>query len=291
MGDQTRQHRIGLGLVFASALAWSTAGLFTRMIPLDTATILVWRGLFGALGLLALGLTLDGKKGLTDYARLGLGGWGYAVISALGMLCFIGSLRLTTVAHVAIIYAVVPFLAAGLSWLLLRQSPTRDAVIASAVSFVGAVIMVGLGREGTLTGDALALGMTLVMALMMVLARRFPGIPTLPAATLSALLSALASLPFATMTAVSPHDLFLLAAFGLTNSALGLSLFLMGSRLIPPIESALIGALDAPLAPLWVWLFFAEAPSSSTLAGGSIVLAAVLWHISRQSAPAPTKAA
>jgi len=41
------------------------------------------------------------------------------------------------------------------------------------------------------------------------------------------------------------------------------------------MESALIGALDAPLAPLWVWLAFGETVSTATLLGGAIILLAV----------------
>ena len=47
-------YRLGLIFVTASAIAWSTAGLFTRIISLDVGTMLVWRGVFGALGILAV---------------------------------------------------------------------------------------------------------------------------------------------------------------------------------------------------------------------------------------------
>lgn len=73
-----------------------------------------------------------------------------------------------------------------------------------------------------------------------------------------------------------------MAAFGLINSTLGFALFLIGSTKIPPIETALLGALDAPLAPVWVWLVFAETPTTPTLIGAAIVLTAVFWHIARQ---------
>lgn len=278
-----RRDQIGIALVAASTVAWSTAGLFTRLIAMDAATMLVWRGIFGALGLVVAGLLLEGRASLADWRRLGAAGWLYAVVSGVGMLCFIVSLRLTTVAHVAIIYAVVPFVAAALGWVFLREVPGRAALIASGFAFAGAVVMVGLGREGTLAGDALALGMTVAMALMMVMARRWPGIPTLPAAALSALLSAAASLPFATLTLPEPPQMALLMGFGLVNSSLGLALFLLGSRRIAPIETALIGALDAPLAPLWVWIFFSEVPSTATLAGAALVFAAVFGHILREA--------
>jgi len=287
----TRDQQIGIALVAASTVAWSTSGLFTRMIDLDAATMLVWRGIFGAMGLIATGLMLDGRRTILDWGRLGKTGWTYAAISGLGMLCFIGSLRLTTVAHVAIIYATVPFIAATLAWFLLRDRPSRGAVVASVVALAGAVLMVGLGREGTLAGDLMALGMTVSMGLTMVLARRWPGIPTLPAAALSALISATACLPFATLSLPPPPQILLLIGFGLVNSALGLALFLLGSRRIPPIETALIGALDAPLAPLWVWLFFAETPSPTTLAGATLVFGAVLGHMLHQSRAASPKGA
>ena len=71
----------------------------------------------------------------------------------------------------------------------------------------------------------------------------------------------------------------ILAVFGLSNALLGFALFILGSRRIPAIETALIGALEAPIAPVWVWLMFGETPGAATLLGGLIVFAAVFWHI------------
>ena len=103
--------------------------------------------------------------------------------------------------------------------------------------------------------------------------------PFLHASGLSALLSGLISLPFGHPLGVSAHDILLLTLFGLATFAVGLPLFTLGARLLPAIETALIGSLDAPLAPLWVWLAFKETPGSSTLLGGSIVFAAVGLHL------------
>ena len=273
------EYRLGLLLVTASALAWSTAGLFTRIIEVDTGTVLVWRGLFGALGILAIAFALQGRSALSDFTKMGLPGWIFAIISALGMLCFITSLRLTTVAHVSFIYATVPLVAAVLAWLVIGERPSRSGLVASIASLLGVGIIVGLGVEGDLFGDLLAFGMTLSLAVMMVISRRYRNIPTMPAACMSAILSGAMALLFAKGLVVSLPDLGLLAAFGLVNSAIGLVLFTFGARLLPAIETALIGALETPLAPAWVLIFFAEIPSGATLIGGGIVLAAVLGHI------------
>jgi len=75
--------------------------------------------------------------------------------------------------------------------------------------------------------------------------------------------------------ALTGNNLLLLALFGFINSAAGLALFTLGARLLPAMETALIGSLDAPLAPLWVWLAFSETPSGSAIIGGLIVFVAV----------------
>ncbi|TLP67147.1 DMT family transporter [Parasedimentitalea maritima] len=280
---QRNGHQLGLLLVAVSAVAWSTAGLFTRLIPLDTGTILVWRGVFGTIGILALAFAMQGRTAIREFRKMGWPGWSFAMISAVGMLCFITSLRMTTVAHVSIIYATVPLVAAALAWLLIGEKPARSAVVASVFSLFGVSIIVGLGAEGNLAGNVLAFGMTFSLAVMMVISRRYQDIPILPAACVSALLSSVAAFPFSNGLFVSGYEMSLLALFGLVNSAIGLALFTVGSRMIPAIETALIGALDAPLAPIWVWLCFAEIPSAETLTGGAIVFIAVVLHIVQQS--------
>jgi drug/metabolite transporter (DMT)-like permease len=155
-------------------------------------------------------------------------------------------------------------------------------VIASAAAFAGAVIMVGLSSDGSLLGDTLALVMTLGMALMVVIARKHPEIPTLPAGITAALISVGLCLPFGVNLAPDMDQIALMAGFGLVNSTIGFSLFLLGSTMIKPIQTALIGALEAPIAPLWVWMMFGETPGPATLVGATVILTAVIWHITRQ---------
>jgi drug/metabolite transporter (DMT)-like permease len=278
--DSRARYRLGLVLVTASAVAWSTAGYFTRLIPLDNWTLLFWRGFWAAIGILVFMLALDGRKALRQFARLGGPGWLFAIVSGAGMVAYITSLTLTTVAHVAIIYCIVPFVAAGLSWLVLRERPSGIAIAASTVALLGVLVMVGTGTgEGSLIGDFFAVLMTLGMAVMMVISRRHGDLPILAAACLSAVLSAAAAWPFALHDWPTMGQTVELALMGLVNSAVGISLFTLGSRMIPAVETALIGALDAPLAPVWVWLAFSETPRPNTILGGILVFGAVLANI------------
>ena len=154
----------------------------------------------------------------------------------------------------------------------MREKPTTSSIIASLAALAGVALMVGFGTRGGLTGDLLALGMTWSMASTMVIARNYPDIPILLTACISSLLSGLLAWPFGAPLAVTGHELLLLALFGIVNFAIGLPLFTYGAKLLPAIETALIGAVDAPLAPFWVWLAFGEVPGMSTIIGGTLGL-------------------
>jgi drug/metabolite transporter (DMT)-like permease len=125
----------------------------------------------------------------------------------------------------------------------------------------------------------LALVMTVAIAAMTVTLRRYRQVAMLPTACLSNLLGSLVSLTFTRPLAAAGLDLAYLALFGFVQMTLGLTLFTIGSRLIPAAETALISALETPLAPLWVWLAFGETVSAQTLVGGAVVMAAVVGHV------------
>jgi drug/metabolite transporter (DMT)-like permease len=107
--------------------------------------------------------------------------------------------------------------------------------------------------------------------------------PWLPAAAsaLSSLLGSLVSIPFAQSIASIAHgDLITFAGFGF-QIAIGLTLFIIGSRWLPSGQAALISTLETPLMPFWIWLAFSEVPAPHQLLGGALVLGAVITDIVR----------
>jgi drug/metabolite transporter (DMT)-like permease len=273
-------HLTGFLMLLGSAVAWSTAGLFVRAIPLDAMSMVAWRGPAAALGILAVIVWMERGRTWAAFAAMGAAAWAYAVLAGLDVLIYVASLKLTTVAHVAFIYATVPFAAAGLGFVFLGERPSRSALIACALALTGVGIMVATPDQGSsLIGDLMAAVITVMTAGMMVLSRRFPGIPMLPAACMSGFVAGVAALPLATQLPASPGELGLIAASGVINMSVGLGLLAVGARLLPAVETALIGTLEGPLAPLWVWLAFAETPGPQTLIGGALVIIAVLGHL------------
>ena len=275
------QRRVGIALVTAAAVAWSTAPFFTRLLPFDSWTILFWRGLFGGSFIVALLLTTQGRTVFRDIARMGVSGWLVAALSTLGMVAFIPALQLTSVANVAVINAVGPFVAAGLAWLWLRERVRAGTLAASLVAFAGVAIIVGNATAGSdLGGIGLACLMTLAIAAMTVAVRRYKQISMVAAAGMSNFLGSAVSVPFAkAIWATTGPDLLIFAAFGFLQVGMGLTLFVLGSRHLPSGQASLIATLETPLMPFWVWVAFQETPTARALVGGMLVLGAVISDI------------
>jgi drug/metabolite transporter (DMT)-like permease len=279
--ETAAQHRIGITLVTLAAVAWSTAPFFTRLLPFDSWTILFWRGIFGTLSITAVLLALQGRDGLRDMALPGRRGWLIAGLSTLGMVAYIPSLQLTSVANVAVINATYPFVTAALAWVWLKELTRRRTLLAGLMALGGIVITVGgTHASADLRGLGLAALMTLAIAAMTVAIRRYPGTSMVAAAGLSNVLGSLVSVPFADgILHVTGWHLTIFAAFGTFQVGAGLSLFMLGSRLLPSGQSALIATLESPLMPFWVWLAFQEMPTGRALVGGAIVMVAVVADI------------
>ena len=92
--------------------------------------------------------------------------------------------------------------------------------------------------------------------------------------------------PAAPSTA-SPRDLALLALFGIGQLGVGLLLFTRGARLIPVAEASLIAVLESVLGPVWVWLVVGERPGVFSLAGGAVILSALVAHTAADLARPP----
>jgi drug/metabolite transporter (DMT)-like permease len=281
MTETASQRRTGIALVIAAAVAWSTAPFFTKLLPLDSWTILFWRGLFGGATITVILILTQGPAGLRDFTNMGRNGWLMASLSMLGMITFIPALQLTSVSNVAIIIATGPFVAAAIAFVWLRESLQVRTLLAMLVAFGGVIIIVG-GASGSsdMIGIALACFMILVISVMTVLVRRHKGTPMVAAAALSNLLGSVVSVPFAHgITGITATELATLAMFGFCQVGLGLSLFVLGSRFLPSGQATLIGTLETPLMPFWVWLAFQEVPSGRALFGGALVMGAVVADV------------
>jgi len=265
----------GVFLVIISAIVFSTAGIFTNGVSTDAWGVIFWRGVAAAAFTITY-LMLRGqlRSEIRAFRKHALF---VTLIMAAATAAFIPAFKLSSVANVVLIYAAAPFVAAIMSWIFIKEAPTRTVLIASFAAFTGVLIIVsGSLGSGALVGDALALVMTLLMSATIVFYRKFPD----TTAALPAAMSSLVLLPFALMFGapmLAPTaEMPVLVLFGLIFAIASVTLS-EGARRLPSAETALLSTLEVPLAPVLALLILSEIPSIQGIIGGTIILCAVLW--------------
>ena len=273
----TPARRRGVLLVACAAVCWSSGGLIARLVTTSPWTTSLWRSVFASLFLSLVLWVVRGRGIVAQWRGGGRPVLVVAVCMALASTCFIFSLAHTSVANTLILMSTGPYVAGLLGWMLLGERVALRTWLTMGVALAGAVVMVSdsYGR-GALVGDLLAIVMATSFATATVLIRRHPEIQMAPAAALATALTALVALPLADPLRTAPRDLALLAFFGVGQFGAGFLLFMAGARLIPAAQSSLIGMLETVLGPLWVWLVLSERPGAASLAGGALILAALL---------------
>ncbi|MBS9478299.1 DMT family transporter [Ancylobacter radicis] len=282
----------GFALVLAGTVLWSTAGFFVRLAEMDSWSIVLWRSLFAAVALAPFWL-------LTSRNRIGALrllaspiGMLAVFLGVAGNVTYIAALQLTSVATVMTVGAVLPFVAAAMAFVALREPLSLRFVGAAALASLGIVITAGASMSPS---DLAGIGMTFLMVLswagLLVLVRKHPALDLTLVSLASALAAALVALPMVPAGLPSAHGLLVCALLGVLTSGLANVLSLMGGRYIRSGEAGFMMLIDVVLSPLWVWLAFAESVSAAQLVGGALVIAAVAFYlisdVSRRPAPCP----
>src|ERR1700689_1807648 len=223
MLETRSERRVGIALVVAAAVAWSTAPFFTRLLPFDPWTILFWRGLFGGGLIMVFLAATQGGRAVRDLVTMGKGGWLVAVLSTTGMVCFIPALQMTDVTNVAVLIATQPFVAAALAYLWFREAARWQTLLASFVALCGiALIVSNAHAAGDIRGMGLAGVMVLAISAMTVAMRRYRQTSVVAAPARQNFLGSFVSLPFAHDIAhLGATNIFVLAMFGFCQVPLG----------------------------------------------------------------------
>jgi drug/metabolite transporter (DMT)-like permease len=281
-------YTVGVLLLVAAAVTYSTAGIFTKGVAASAWAVIFWRGLFAAA--FTTGWILSRRTFRANFRHMGQSGWTVGIVGALGTAAFIPAFRLTSIANVALIYAAAPLIAAVLAWMAIGERLTYRTLIGSISALLGVAILVsGSAGQSSLQGDGLALIMTIAMATIMVIYRKYPETPGAGPAVLQSIFLLPPTFVLGAPLQTDPFEIVLLAAFGLLFAIASVTLA-EGAKRVPSGQTALLSALETPLAPVLAYLFFAEAPNVETCIGGSVILAAVLLSLGNEEVEAPVRA-
>ncbi|WP_423910184.1 DMT family transporter [Candidatus Spongiihabitans sp.] len=284
--------KLGITMVFIAAMAWSTAGLFTRVVSTDIPTTLFWRSLIGGLCVLLIYVFREDKIDIKKCFSFSRGEFVIGALSTLGMVCFISSFFYTTIANVSFIYGTMPLVTFILAMIFLGVKVDLLSLVSCVMCAIGVmIIMWGVQEFNDIFGIMLAFGMTFFMASLTIAAKYFPEADTTKSTYLSGFLGALITMPFSSFGDTLLIDYAWLAMYGIANLGLGFGVYLFGVQRTTAVTAALVGLMEIPIAPIWAWLLFDEEAGYKTVIGGVVILSATVMYLTMRKTenPAPSK--
>ncbi|MFO0120308.1 MAG: DMT family transporter [Burkholderiales bacterium] len=273
-------HRAILILVICTAL-WSTAGVATRFLErAEGFEIAFWRALSCMICIAVVLMIQRGRNWLEPIRSAGWAGWISALMWAVMFTCFMLALTRTTVANVLVVMAASPLIAALMGRTLLNEFIGLRTWTAIAVAGLGMIWMTREGLSGDgLVGMAIAAAVPFASAINLVILKKAGTTLDLgPSVMMGAMICALVTLPMAWPLGASLNDLAIIGALGAFQLALPCLLLVSASRYLAPQEIALLCLLEVVLGPLYAWVGVGERPTTSTLQGGALVLAALVFN-------------
>lgn len=271
--------RVGLAFTLAGAALFVPDALLVRLSGADVMDIAIWRGLIGG-GVTLIGTAIFAPQAMPSRNELfSLPSLLLILAQGLGSFLYLWALGHTSVANTLLLYASSPFLAALMAFLVLNERIPRMTVLCMAAVFAGVLVIAsGSLGGGALMGDAAAVLNAVAAGGYYVILRHSPERSLLIPAALGYVATALMALPFAPHVPFTPDQWGLVAINGSIVLAGGAALQMIGPRHLPAAEVSMITMLEIVASPLLVWAVMGEAPGRLSLAGGAVILAALVTH-------------
>jgi drug/metabolite transporter (DMT)-like permease len=278
---RSSRYVFGIACCCLATVGWSLSGLFVRWVPeLDGWTINGYRAPATAICLfiyLALRYRRDLGRHLwpkQPQALLIVG-----TFFGVGSTLYVSAVTIGSVASVSVLGATSPFFAAMLAWLVMRERASAVSLAATVVALIGVAIVVQAEMIAMATGFAaalIALGYAFCFAGQTVWLRRYRDVEMIPGIVLGGLMVFAFVAIFIGLPALPLWQVGLIALMGLLQLALPIIAFAEGAKHVPVVPAMLIAMADVVLNPFWVWLVHGEQPPTGTVAGGVLILSAIV---------------
>jgi drug/metabolite transporter (DMT)-like permease len=285
-------HARAVALMILVTFLWSLAGVVSRYLEsAQSFEVTFWRSAFNALGLAVALSFLRGAGLWRELRRPSRVLWVSGVCWSVMFTAFMLAITLTSVANVLVVMAIGPLLTALIARVFLRHQLPLRTWLAIAVAGVGIawMFMSQMEAGSSLVGSLVALAVPFAAAINWTVLQAvgrgtdergsvddIPATDMLPAVLIGAVISALVTLPLAWPLQATAHDVGLLALLGVFQLALPCLLVVRLTRVLPGPEISLLGLLEVIFGVSWAWLWANESPGIATLAGGLLVIAALV---------------
>ena len=265
-------------LMIIGSISISFGALVIRLIQeADAFQINFYRSIFFILGTFTILLFRHRRSSFTKIKEVGIFGLVAGLLLALAGISFLQAITNTTVAATTFTLSVIPFLTAGLAWLILKESLHKKTIYTMIFAALGIFIMIMDSLDsGSFYGNIMAVTCAVFFASYAILVRFKRNIEMLPALMISGfIIMALVLVAYPGNLDVPLGDLFLCFLYGGILSTCVNVTFILASKFLFAAELTLFMLLEFALSPIWVWLFVSETPTLMTIIGGMVVILAV----------------
>jgi drug/metabolite transporter (DMT)-like permease len=264
-------HRRAVGFLLLAALAWSLGGVLIKAADWPPLAIAGGRGLVATVFL----VLVRGRRLRFTWSPIQIGA---AVAYAGCTVLFALATKLTTATNAILLQYTAPAWVALLGAWFLREKvrPVDGLAIAAVLAGLAAFLCDGLRMHDT-AGIVVAAASGVCFAAMVVLLRGQKDGSPLESIVLGNFLGFLIGFP-AMLAAGRPSTgtTVALLLLGVVQLGVPYLLYAHAIRRVSALEAVLIPVVEPILNPVWVMLRFGERPSRIAVAGGLVVLAAVL---------------
>lgn len=260
----------------AAALLWSTGGLFIKWTTLSAYELSFWRSLLAAVTVALFtrreGYGINGITVLTS------------VLYAALLLLFVIATKLTTAANAIFLQYTAPIYVLLLEPLFYKEKFQRRDLLTVAVCIAGmSLFFIGKLRPQDVSGNITALASGFCFAFYILLLRhpRSQEVNRASSVIYGNLLLVLVTAPVgvASISKLTMWDAGVAGYLGMIQIGVAYTLFTLGmARGVRSLDAGIVAYIEPVLNPVWVFLFLAERPPRWAIAGGSIIVGAVVVH-------------
>jgi drug/metabolite transporter (DMT)-like permease len=271
-------HLKGLLIAFFGIVILTPDAVLVRLADSNSWTVLFWRGIFFATGIIVILLLTYRSKAVNELINIGKGGVLIGILTALGGTSFILAIHYTSIAKTLVIISTSPIMVAIISLLMLKEKPEFYTWISMIIVFIGIyIVMAGDSGGMNLMGNFFALVSVIIGGFSFTLLRKYKNVNMVPAMAVNGIVIAFIGFIFADSLVLSSQSMLYIFASGIVL-AVSFSLITIAPQYIPAPEVAMFFPLGTVLGTLIAWIVLKEEPSSNALIGGAIVILTLFSH-------------
>ena len=271
-------HLKGLLIAFFGIVILTPDAVLVRLADSNSWTVLFWRGIFFATGIIVILLLTYRSKAVNELINIGKGGVLIGILTALGGTSFILAIHYTSIAKTLVIISTSPIMVAIISLLMLKEKPEFYTWISMIIVFIGIyIVMAGDSGGMNLMGNFFALVSVIIGGFSFTLLRKYKNVNMVPAMAVNGIVIAFIGFIFADSLVLSSQSMLYIFASGIVL-AVSFSLITIAPQYIPAPEVAMFFPLGTVLGTLIAWIVLKEEPSSNALIGGAIVIITLFSH-------------